>query len=422
MNIISDDKQFVALFGEPIASEYNNALMLMDVHADASLMMFRKAIESLCLKLARHYHYEFNNIDLCDQINELASETFINGITKESFHKIRKQTNTGVHQPENTNKSEHINCSDSTDHKRILKNQAIETRIEILNLLELTCLELKVVNKIPKYDLSAVGGQECKDLLFRCLTSTDHKDHFLLGLVYQVLAEDQKHIAKYVKNLTNRPNTHYLFASECYKNGFYYSTGLRISDITVNKGKGITINPNGYESLFHYVMLSISNNVDEINSDDEESILRALVKRRYSEAYPQLGWKKYLASHYKEGLKLITHAKAKKNNFSLHKQGLIYLEGKVATADINLSLEHFLKASELGCADSIFELGKLYHRGEYVNADVELAREYLNKAIKLGNEGAFNYMKEEFINPLEVASRLTDFLKKQSILKLQSIG
>ena len=398
MNIITDDKQFVALFGEPIASEYNNALMLMDVHADASLMMFRKAIESLCLKLARHYHYEFISVDLHDQINELARETFINGITKESFHKIRKQTNTGVHQPENTNKRENLNCFDSTANKSILKNQAMETRIEILNLLELTCLELKVVNKIPKYDLSAVGGQECKDLLFRCLTSTDHKDHFLLGLVYQVLAEDQEHIAHYDNNLANRPNSHYLFASECYKNGFFYSTGLHISDITVNKGKGITINPNGYESLFHYVMLSITEKVNEINSAEEELILRILVKRRYGDAYAPLGWKRYLAGHFKEGLKIISNHKAKVSKYSLHKQGLIYLEGKACPSDINLSLECLQEASGLGCADSLLELGKLYHKGEHVEVDAVLARDYLNQAIAKGNNKAIRYMTEDFID------------------------
>lgn len=398
MNIISDDKQFVALFGEPIASEYNNALMLMDVHADASLMMFRKAIESLCLKLAKNYNHKFLSADLHDQINELASETFINGITKESFHKIRKQTNTGVHHPENVNNNENSKRFDSTEHKIFLKNQAMETRIEILNLLELTCLDLKVVNRIPKYDLSVVGGQECKDLLYRCLSSTDHKDHFLLGLVYQVLAEEHENIALYDKNLANRPNSNYIFASECYKNGFYYSTGLRISDITANKGKGAAINPNGYESLFHYVMLSITGKINEMNSDEEELILRVLVKRRFSDAYAQLGWKRYQAGHFKEGLKIISNPKAKKSKFSLHKQGLIYLEGKACPVDINLSLAYFLEASELGCPCSLFELGKLYHKGEHVETDAELAKEYLNLAIAKGSYKALCYMVEDFID------------------------
>jgi len=421
MNIISDDKQFVALFGEPIASEYNNALMLMDVHADASLMMFRKAIESLCLKLARHYHYEFISVDLHDQINELASETFINGITKESFHKIRKQTNTGVHQPKNTNNSEHINCSDSTEHKIFLKDQAMEARLEILNLLELTCLDLKVVNRIPKYDLTVIGGQECKDLLYRCLSSTDHKDHFLLGLVYQVLGEDQEHRAHYDKNLANRPNSHYLFASECYKNGFYYSTGLRISDITANKGKGTAINPIGYESLFHYVMLSITGKINEMNSAEEELILRVLVKRRYSDAYAQLGWKRYQAGHFKEGLKIISNPKAKKSKFSLHKQGLIYLEGKVCPSDISLSLECLQEASELGCADSLLELGKIYHKGDYIEPNTVLAREYLNQAIAIDSNKAVRYMTEDFIDFKAEVTSAIELVSEMLNLEMKNI-
>jgi len=393
-----NDKQFVALFGEPIESEYNDALMLMDVHADASLMMFRKAIESLCLKLARHYNHEFISTGLHDQINELASETFINGITKKSFHKVRRKTNTGVHQRENVKNKENSNRVDVIEYKNFLKIQAMETRREILNLFELTCLDLRVVSRIPKYDLFEIGGQACKDLLYRCLHSTDYKDHFLLGLVYQALADDHANITENDNNLANRLNSHYRFASECYKNSFYYSTGLRTVDLITKKCKGTAINPNGYDSLFHYVMLSITQKIDELNLPEEEDILRALVKRRYSDAYAPLGWKRYQMGHYKEGLKIISNPKATKSNFSLHKQGLIYLEGKACPVDINLSLKYWLQASELGCPDSLFALGKLYHKGDQVEADAALAKEYLNQAIASGSYEALCYMTEDFIN------------------------
>ncbi|MDN2664147.1 DUF4145 domain-containing protein [Psychromonas sp. 14N.309.X.WAT.B.A12] len=411
---IDNDKQFVALFGEPIATEYSNALMLMDVYADVSLMMFRKGLESLCLKVAKNYDYEFDNTDLCEQINELAKETFINVITKELLHKARQQTNAGVHLPENLIGKKEIRNIDITAHTKKLISNAIKVRKDILEILELVAIDLKVVKRIPKYALSAAGGQGVKELFYTCLGSTDHQKHFTLGIVYQSLAKERENFVLCNDGRSKVPNPYYRFANECFKSAFYFSTGLSISDISIKNKQGIKISPNGYESLFHYVMLSITEKIAEINPDEEQLILRALVKRKYSAAYPQLGWKKYLAGHYKEGAKLITHDKAIKDNFSLHKKGIIYLEGKACARDINLSIEYFRQASEFGCADSMFELAKIFHRGEYVKADIELAEECLNKAIKLGNASALKYMKNDFINPLGMMTAFADYLLKVS--------
>ncbi len=64
MSFVNNDEQFAALFKESIASDYKNALLLVNVSPDVSLFKFRRILETLCLLYAQRHNYEFTSKNL----------------------------------------------------------------------------------------------------------------------------------------------------------------------------------------------------------------------------------------------------------------------------------------------------------------------------------------------------------------------
>lgn len=386
MNMIVDDKQFAALFKESITSDYADALLFMNANPDVSLLKFRKVLESLCLLYAEHYNYKFANNNLSDRITELAEQTFICGVNKELFHEVRDLTNTGVHIKKIS--------------KEELFSNAVTSRRGVLNLLEYAFLDLGIGKEIPKYEMTFSGGQEQKNLWYICLSSADYSDHFRLGKIYQELAEGYERLAFDDESFSICPSAKFVFAAECYKSAFQLCSGKHVDSIT--QAKGISIAPDSYESLFCYALLCLKGEIGNKGKTDAQIMLHALVNRGYIDAYAYLGWSYYLDKDYKKAHKYLTHNKVSLNIFTYHKLGVLYSEGKASSINIDAAIDNFLKAAELGCSKSMFELGKLYHQGEVVDKNDLLAQTYLQKSIIGGNEDAIVYLDDNYLKIKEI--------------------
>lgn len=392
MNSIINDEQFAALFKESITSDYKDALLFMKVDPDVSLMKFRKILESLCLLYKEYYSYDFESENLYDRIEELASNDIISGLIRESFHEVRVLTNHGVH----INKS-NIYKDDETVARNKLKNNAIESRKGILNLLEHAYLGLCIGKELPKYEVKVAGGQEQKNLWFKCLTSRDYSDHYSLGELYQELAECYEGLIPDEGTFLERSNSMFVFAAESYKTSFQLRAGKSIQSVINSERKGTSISPESYDALFSYALLCIKGKVEGQGTVEAKVILRALIKRGVTDAYSYLGWQSYIDKDYKNALKYLTHKKATQNVYTFHKLGILYSEGKACPVNISMAIDYFQRASELGDAESMFSLGKLYHRATDFDKNNTLAQEYLGKAIVRGNIDAITYFGDNFL-------------------------
>ena len=394
MNLIIDDEQFAALFKESIASDYKDALMFMNVNPDISLMKFRKVLESLCLRYAARYDYTFKGANLSERITELSKQQFICGVNKESFHEVRDLTNTGVHIKKIS--------------KEELISNAVNSRKGVLNLLEHAFLDLKLGQRVPKYEIKCAGGQEQKDLWYTCLSSFDYNDHFRLGRVYQELAEGYERLALDNTHFISWSDFNFVFAAECYKRAFQFCSGKHVDSIIQTKGKGISITPDSYDSLFCYALLCLKGKIENKSKINAQVMLNTLVNRGYADAYAYLGWSYYLDENYKKACKYLTHKKANHNAFALHKLGVLFSEGKACPVNIDATIDYFYKAAELGCPESMLELGKLYHQGEVVDKNDLLAQAYLQKSIIGGNEDAVIYFDDNYLKMKDIILKATE--------------
>ena len=399
MNDLINDEQFAALFKETIASDYKDALLFMNDGPDISLMKFRKILESLCLRYKQHNNHEFSNDNLFDQIEELADNRIITGINRKSFHDVRKLTNPGVHITGENRGNNAITPKDE------LINNAIQSRKGVLNILEHAFIDLKIDKKLPRFEQKAAGGQEIKNLLFNCLYSSDNDEYFRLGELYEEFADCYERQGEEGDDFILRSNSMFVFAVESYKTSFQFSSKHSIDDVIESQGKGISISPKSYEALFNYSLLCLKGKVEKHNANDAKIMLRALIKRGFTEAYPYLGWQSYIDEEYRSAYKYLNHKKAPQNVFTYHKLGFIHLEGKACSVDTEAAINNFEKAAELGDADSMFQLGKLYHCSELVDKDDGLAQMYLHKAVSMGNVDAVMYLDEHY---LKIREKLID--------------
>lgn len=387
-----EDKQFAALFKESITSDYADALLFMNANPDVSLFKFRKVLESLCLLYGEHYNYKFESNALFDQIEVLAEQEFISGVNKESFHAVRILTNEGVHIERNGNRNNGLTCS-----KDELLNNAVDARKGVLNLLEHAFLDLRIGKELPKYEMVFAGGQEQKDLWYTCLYSIDYKDHFSLGRIYQELAEGYERLALENDKYATWPRSTFIFAGECYKSAFKFCSGKYVDSIIETKGKDISVTPDSYESLFSFALLCLQGKIESKGKADAQIMLQALVNRGYKDAYAYLGWIYYLDEDYKRAHKYLVHKKVDLNIYTYHKLGVLYLEGKAYSIDIDAAIDNFTKAAELGCSESMFELGRLYHDSKLVKQNEALAQEYLYKSIARDNRKALVYFEDQYL-------------------------
>lgn len=411
MSTINNDEQFAALFKESIASDYKNALLLMNVSPDVSLFKFRKILETLCLLYAQRHSYEFTNKNLWEQINELADICAIHGADRELFHGVRELTNDGVHNKELSNE--------------VLLSKALASRTKVLDLLESAYLSLGLGERIPKYELINVGGQEHKDLWFNCLSSCDYKEYLSLGIFYEEMGDAFESQALDDKSFIVRAQTMYSFAAESYKSAFQLCSKKTITDIISSDDKQISIAQGSHQILFKYALLCLNNKVDNLHITEVAILLNALAKRGFYAAYAYLGWCHYLSEDYKKAHKYLTHKKAEHSVFLYQRLGVLYSSGKACQTNSDKAVESFKKAVSLGCNKAMFELGKLYHRGKLVKKDDELAQKYLYQAIATGNLDAAMYFNEKylemrkFISELQViresfGAKLIDELQKTS--------
>jgi TPR repeat protein len=392
MNNIIDDEQFADLFKETIASDYKDALLFMRADPDVSLMKFRKILESLCLLYKEHYSYEFDSDNLYDHIEELASNNIIAGVIRESFHEVRILTNEGVH----------VSCDigsekDDIAAKDKLKRNAIRSRKGILNLLEHAFLGLGIDKELPVYEMKVAGGQEQKNLWFMSLTSNDYNDHFRLGELYQKLAECYKRLMPDDNIFIKRSNSMFLFAAESYKTSFHLCSKKSISSIIQAQGKNTSIPPGSYDALFNYSLLCLKGKVNNQGAVEAKLILRALIKRGFTDAYSYLGWQNYIDEDYKSAYKYLNNKKITKNVYTFHKLGILYSEGKACPVNIDTAIDYFQRASELGDTESMFELGKLYHKATEVDNNDALSQEYLGKAVVRGHVDAVIYLDDHYL-------------------------
>jgi len=401
--MIINDEEFAAFFKESIATDYKEALLFMNVDPDISLMKFRKILESLCLQYKQHYHHEFINDNLFENIEELGENDIICGVMKESFHDVRILTNSGVHYNDNK-----VEDNGYEVGKEELINNAIRSREGVLNLLEHAFLGLRKGTAVPKYERKIAGGQENKNLWYRCLSSSDYSDYFLLGKFYQELAECYESLIQEDNSFATRANSMFTLAVESFKNAFNFAAKLDVDSVVNSQGKGISISPESYQSLFNYSLLCFKRKVDKHDVSATKVILRALIKRGYTEAYAYLGWYSYLDKDYKSALKYLTHKKVNQDVFTFHKLGLLYSEGKSCSINLTKAIDYFVKAAELGDVDSMFQLGKLYHSDEGEIQDDAIAQSYLQQAVASRSVDAMVYLDENY---LKIREKLVDDLE-----------
>lgn len=401
MSTINNDEQFAALFKESIASDYKNALLLMNVSPDVSLFKFRKILETLCLLYAQHHSYEFTNKNLWEQINELADISAIHGADRELFHAVRELTNDGVHNKELSNES--------------LQGKALASRTKILDLLESAYLSLGLGERLPQYELIDVGGQEHKDLWFNCLISCDYKEYLRLGDFYEKMGEVFESEDLDEKSFTARAQTMYSFAAESYKSAFQLCSKKTITDVISADDKQISIAQQSHQILFKYALLCFNNKVDNLHITEVTILLNALAKRGFYAAYAYLGWCYYLGEDYKKAHKYLNHKKAEHTVFLYQRLGVLYSSAKASSINGNKAVESFKKAVRLGCNKSMFELGKIYYKGELVKKDDELAKNYLCQAIATGNLDAALYLDEKYLKIRELFSGLLDEIKGDKV-------
>lgn len=394
-----NDEQFAGLFKESIATDYKEALLFMNVNPDISLMKFRKILESLCLQYKQHYHHEFENNNLFDQIEELGDNGIIFGVIRESFHEVRELTNLGVHIVNNRKKYKGVTT------KEELINNTKKARKGVLNLLEHAFLGLKFGTNLPEYELKTAGGQEYKDLWFTCLSSSDYNDYLLLGEFYQKLAECYESLIQEDISYATRANSMFGLAVDNYKSAFQFAAKLDVDSVLNSQGKAISISPESYQSLFNYSLLCLRGKADRHGATEAKLILRILITRNYNEAYTHLGWASYQGGDYKTAYKLLTHKKAYQDSFTFHKLGILYSEGKACLVDMTKATVNFAKAAEIGDVDAIFQLGKLYHSNIGDIQDDELAKAYLYKAASMGNVDAVMYLDEHYLKIREKFKR-----------------
>ncbi|WP_239022745.1 DUF4145 domain-containing protein [Pseudoalteromonas distincta] len=401
MSTINNDEQFAALFKESIASDYKNALLLMNVSPDVSLFKFRKILETLCLLYAQHHSYEFTNKNLWEQINELADISAIHGADRELFHAVRELTNDGVHNKELGNE--------------ILLSKALVSRKKILDLLESAYLSLGLGERLPQYELIDVGGQEHKDLWFNCLISCDYKEYLSLGDFYEKMGKVFESEDLDEKSFTARAQTMYSFAAESYKSAFQLCSKKTITDVISTDDKQISIAQQSHQILFKYALLCLNNKVDNLHITEVTILLNALAKRGFYAAYAYLGWCHYLSEDYKKAHKYLTHKRAEHTVFLYQRLGVLYSSGKASLINGDKAVESFKKAVGLGCNKSMFELGKIYYKGELVKKDDELAQNYLCQAIATGNLDAVLYLDEKYLKIRELFSGLLEEIKGDKV-------
>ena len=401
MSTINNDEQFAALFKESIASDYKNALLLMNVSPDVSLFKFRKILETLCLLYAQHHSYEFTNKNLWEQINELADISAIHGADRELFHAVRELTNDGVHNKELGNE--------------ILLSKALVSRKKVLDLLESAYLSLGLGERLPQYELIDVGGQEHKDLWFNCLISCDYKEYLSLGDFYEKMGKVFESEDLDEKSFTARAQTMYSFAAESYKSAFQLCSKKTITDVISTDDKQISIAQQSHQILFKYALLCLNNKVDNLHITEVTILLNALAKRGFYAAYAYLGWCHYLGEDYKKAHKYLNHKKAEHTVFLYQRLGVLYSSAKASSINGNKAVESFKKAVRLGCNKSMFELGKIYYKGELVKKDDELAQNYLCQAIATGNLDAALYLDEKYLKIRELFSGLLDEIKGDKV-------
>lgn len=401
MSTINNDEQFAALFKESIASDYKNALLLMNVSPDVSLFKFRKILETLCLLYAQHHSYEFTNKNLWEQINELADISAIHGADRELFHGVRELTNDGVHNKELGNE--------------ILLSKALVSRKEVLDLLESAYLSLGLGERLPQYELIDVGGQEHKDLWFNCLISCDYKEYLSLGDFYEKMGKVFESEDLDEKSFTARAQTMYSFAAESYKSAFQLCSKKTITDVISTDDKQISIAQQSHQILFKYALLCLNNKVDNLHITEVTILLNALAKRGFYAAYAYLGWCHYLGEDYKKAHKYLNHKKAEHTVFLYQRLGVLYSSGKASSINGDKAVESFKKAVRLGCNKSMFELGKIYYKGELVKKDDELAQNYLCQAIATGNLDAVLYLDEKYLKIRELFSGLLEEIKGDKV-------
>lgn len=401
MSTINNDEQFAALFKESIASDYKNALLLMNVSPDVSLFKFRKILETLCLLYAQHHSYEFTNKNLWEQINELADISAIHGADRELFHGVRELTNDGVHNKELGNE--------------ILLSKALVSRKEVLDLLESAYLSLGLGERLPQYELIDVGGQEHKDLWFNCLISCDYKEYLSLGDFYEKMGKVFESEDLDEKSFTARAQTMYSFAAESYKSAFQLCSKKTITDVISTDDKQISIAQQSHQILFKYALLCLNNKVDNLHITEVTILLNALAKRGFYAAYAYLGWCHYLGEDYKKAHKYLNHKKAEHTVFLYQRLGVLYSSGKASSINGDKAVESFKKAVRLGCNKSMFELGKIYYKGELVKKDDELAQNYLCQAIATGNLDAALYLDEKYLKIRELFSGLLEEIKGDKV-------
>ncbi len=401
MSTINNDEQFAALFKESIASDYKNALLLMNVSPDVSLFKFRKILETLCLLYAQHHSYEFTNKNLWEQINELADISAIHGADRELFHAVRELTNDGVHNKELGNE--------------ILLSKALVSRKKVLDLLESAYLSLGLGERLPQYELIDVGGQEHKDLWFNCLISCDYKEYLSLGDFYEKMGKVFESEDLDEKSFTARAQTMYSFAAESYKSAFQLCSKKTITDVISTDDKQISIAQQSHQILFKYALLCLNNKVDNLHITEVTILLNALAKRGFYAAYAYLGWCHYLGEDYKKAHKYLNHKKAEHTVFLYQRLGVLYSSGKASSINGDKAVESFKKAVGLGCNKSMFELGKIYYKGELVKKDDELAQNYLCQAIATGNLDAVLYLDEKYLKIRELFSGLLEEIKGDKV-------
>ncbi|MDN3381565.1 DUF4145 domain-containing protein [Pseudoalteromonas sp. APC 3358] len=401
MSTINNDEQFAALFKESIASDYKNALLLMNVSPDVSLFKFRKILETLCLLYAQHHSYEFTNKNLWEQINELADISAIHGADRELFHAVRELTNDGVHNKELGNE--------------ILLSKALVSRKKVLDLLESAYLSLGLGERLPQYELIDVGGQEHKDLWFNCLISRDYKEYLSLGDFYEKMGKVFESEDLDEKSFTARAQTMYSFAAESYKSAFQLCSKKTITDVISTDDKQISIAQQSHQILFKYALLCLNNKVDNLHITEVTILLNALAKRGFYAAYAYLGWCHYLSEDYKKAHKYLTHKRAEHTVFLYQRLGVLYSSGKASLINGDKAVESFKKAVGLGCNKSMFELGKIYYKGELVKKDDELAQNYLCQAIATGNLDAVLYLDEKYLKIRELFSGLLEEIKGDKV-------
>ncbi|MBQ4833197.1 DUF4145 domain-containing protein [Pseudoalteromonas sp. MMG010] len=397
MSTINNDQQFAALFKESIASDYKNALLLMNVNPDVSLFKFRKILETLCLLYEQRHSYKFTSKNLCEQINELADINAIHGADRELFHSVRELTNDGVH--------------DKALSDEELLNKALASRTKVLDLLESAYLSLGLGERIPKYELINEGGQEYKDLWFNSLNSCDYKKYLSLGIFYEKVGEAFESQALEDRFFTARAQAMYSFAAESYKSAFQLCSKKTVTDVINSGDKQITIAQASHQILFKYALLCLNNKVNTLLISEITIILNVLAKRGFYAAYAYLGWCHYLSEDYKKAHKYLTHKKAENTVFLFQRLGVLYSSGKACPINSDKAVESFQKAVMLGCNQSMFELGKIYYKGELVPKDDELAQHYLCQAIATGNLKAVLYLDEKYLKIRELFSGLLEEIK-----------